>query len=108
MKESDCNTRQYEVLPKYRTNPLHRRGDGATIIIHYKTGLPSKIYTNIQYPDAYIKKIKEGREYIIGEIDSIVVEGADQEKGQENAQGNDKRKGAGTSPHHTDNTDLPF
>ena len=80
---------QFKVTPKFRTNSLHEKGGGSTITVHYKTCQSSKVYENIQYPEAYIKWIKECEDYTNGEIDSIVVD-------------------EGTMEHHTDNTDLPF
>ena len=82
------SNRSYKVTPKWRTNSLHEKGEGTTITVHYKSA-PSKVYEHIQYPQAYIKRIKEGEDYISGEIVDIVV-------------------GGGTDEHRTDNTDLPF
>ena len=82
------SNRSYKVTAQHRTNTLHERGGGTTITVHYKQA-PSKVYDNIQYPQAYIKRIKEGEDYTSGEIVDIVV-------------------GDATSEHPTDNTDLPF
>lgn len=82
------NTRSYKVTAKHRTNALHERGGGTTITVHYKSA-PSKVYDNIQYPEGYIRRIKEGEDYTSGEIVDIVV-------------------GDATHEHPTDSTDLPF
>ena len=78
---------QFIVTSKYRTNSLHEKGNGSTITVHYTHG-SSKVYEHIQHPKSYIKKIKEGKDYLAGDIKSIVInEGVE---------------------HHIDNTDLPF
>jgi hypothetical protein len=81
-------TRSYKVTAKHRTNALHERGGGTTITVHYKQA-PSKVYDNIQYPQAYITRIKEGEDYISGNIVDIVV-------------------GDATQEHPSDSQDLPF
>jgi hypothetical protein len=64
---------QYKVDSKYRTNDLHKEGKGSTVIVHYEDGEESKVYENIQYPNAYVRKIKEGIEYDSGKISRIEV-----------------------------------
>jgi hypothetical protein len=82
------STRSYKVTAQHRTNSLHERGGGTTITVHYKQA-PSKVYENIQYPEGYIRRIKEGEDWISGNIVDIVV-------------------GDATSEHPTDSQDLPF
>lgn len=65
---------KYVVKPEFRTNALHERGNGSTVTVYYTTGESPKVYTNIQYPDSYIKRIKEGQDYIAGHIDSITID----------------------------------
>ena len=81
-------TRSYKVTAQHRTNALHERGGGTTITVHYKQA-PSKVYEHIQYPEGYIRRIKEGEDYISGNIVDIVV-------------------GDTTQDNNPDSTDLPF
>lgn len=81
-------TRSYKVTAKHRTNALHERGGGTTITVHYKSA-PSKVYEHIQYPEGYIRRIKEGEDYTSGNIVDIVV-------------------GDTTQDNNPDSTDLPF
>jgi hypothetical protein len=81
-------TRSYKVTAQHRTNALHERGGGTTITVHYKQA-PSKVYENIQYPEGYIRRIKEGEDYTSGNIVDIVV-------------------GDATQDNNPDSTDLPF
>jgi hypothetical protein len=65
------SNRQYKVTPKFRTNSLHERGKGYIVTVVYKDLRPSKCYENVQYPEGYIRKIKEGADFIAGEIEDI-------------------------------------
>ena len=65
------STRSYKVTAKHRTNDLHERGKGYIVTVVYKDLRPSKCYENVQYPEGYIRKIKEGADFIAGEIEDI-------------------------------------
>jgi len=68
------SSNKYVVKPEFRTNSLHKKGNGSTITVYYTTGESPKAYENIQYPESYIKRIKEGEDYLAGKIDSISID----------------------------------
>ena len=43
---------------KHRTNNMSLQEGGSTVEVHYKNGF-IKVYTNVKYPNAYIKRILE-------------------------------------------------
>ena len=62
-------TKSYEPEPDRRTNSLSKKPGGSTITVVFKNYEIN--YTNIKYPDSYIRKIKSEKKGVV----KILVDG---------------------------------